>query len=197
MDRSDQITKVAAVFFQKQTEINRHQMNTIISAHSQELLDDFSQAISRLVIHAQHLQKVSEKKAIKYFSVAYLRSSIITKTYEFQFSLMDKQYFADPIECCEYWGTNLLTSHIEAEYATFLTAMKKNVVQLHAYEVDELWQAHILKDYNKVMKPFFTKHIKNVAEAAEIGKLSLADEVLFVFGGYMDRCVRLDIRRLS
>lgn len=196
MDRPDQIANVAASFFQQQSEANRQQMNTIINTHSQELLDDFSQVVCQLVTQAQHLQKASGKKTIKYFSVAYLRSSIITKTYEFQFSLMDKLYFADPVECCAYWGINLLTSHIGAEYAAFLTAMKKNIVQLHAYEVDGLWRAHILKDYNTVMKSFFAKHIKSIAEAAGIGKLSLEDEVLFIFGGYMDRCIRLDIRRL-
>lgn len=197
MDRPDQIAKEATTFFQRQAETNHRQMNTIINAHSQELLDDFSQTISRLVIQAQHLQKESGKKAIKYFSVAYLRSSIITKTYELQFSLLDKSYFADLVECCVYCGVNPLTSHIETKYAAFLTAMKKNVMQLHAYEVDGLWREQILKDCNDVMKPFFAKHIKRIAEVSGIGNLSLADEVLFVFGGYMDRCVRLGSRRSS
>ena len=197
MDRPKQIANIAAVFFQQQAAANRQQMNSIINTHSPKLLDDFSQAVCQLVTQAQHLQKASGKKAIKYFSVAYLRSSLITKTYEFQFSLMDKLYFADPVECCAYWGNSLLASHIEAEYAAFLTAMKKNIVQLHAYEVDGLWRAHILKDYNTVMKPFFAKHIKSIAEAACIRDLTLENEVLFVFGGYMDRCTRLDIRRLS
>ena len=74
-----------------------------------------------------------------------------------------------------------------------LTEMKKKIVRFHSYEVDPIWRAYVCGFYYALVGDFCARYLKKAAVKANFDILDTENVVEFIFGGFMDRTVQIDI----
>jgi hypothetical protein len=192
MDRQEEIFDVARRVLSEQSEINYGKICETYNKDKKKILADFYQVVHHLIGMTQIQQTASSKRAIKYVAASYLLSSSITKTFEFQLSLLDDQYFCDSAESCVYWTPQWIFETVMSDWDILLRTVKAKVIRLHPYELDFIWRSYICEFYNRLTFLFFAEHLKNAAIEGGLRNLSLSDEVLFTYGGYMDHFIQID-----
>lgn len=192
MNREKEILEIARQVLLERTQTNYRIICESYNKDKEKILADFYQAIHHLILLTQTKQREFGKKAIKYVAASYLLSSSITRSFEFQLSLFDDQYFADPIESCVYWTPKWLFESVASDWDILLRSVKSKVVRLHPYELDFIWRSYICEFYNGLALFFFAEHLKTAAIKEDLKILALSDEVLFTYGGYMDHFIQID-----
>ena len=195
MERAEQIGEVAEQVLLELEKSNYAKICEYYNKNKDAIVADFSEAIHRLINLALEHQKSFGKGAVQYVSVSYLLSSTITKSYEFQLSLMSEQYFLDPVESCVYWSPHWLFADIDKEWDILFSKVRKEIIRLHHYELDRIWRSYICGFYYGLTALFAAEHIKAAAISGGLEALRLAEEVSFIYGGVMDQFVRLDVLR--
>ncbi|MCM1235857.1 MAG: hypothetical protein NC489_37675 [Ruminococcus flavefaciens] len=192
MNRQEEIFEIARRVLSEQSQINYWKICENYNRNKEKILADFYQAVHRLIELTKIKQEVSGKRAIKYVAASYLLSSSITGTFEFQLSLLDDQYFCDPAESCLYWSPKWLFETVASDWDMLLKSVRTKVIRLHPYELDFIWRSYICEFYNGLTFLFFAEHLKNAAIEGDLRILSLSEEVLFTYGGYMDHFIQID-----
>lgn len=192
MDRNKEITEIARRVLLEQSQINYEKICETYTKDKEKILADFYQVIRHLIVLTSVKQKESAKKAIKYVAASYLLSSSITKTFEFQLSLLDDQCFFDPVESCTYWTPKWIFETVMSDWDILLRSVKSSVIRLHPYELDFIWRSYICEFYNGLTFLFLAEHLKKAAIEGGLRSLALVNEVFFTCGGYMDRFVQID-----
>lgn len=192
MNRQEEILEIARQVLLERSQTNYRTICESYNKDKDKILADFYQAIHHLILLAQTKQREFEKKAIKYVAASYLLSSSITGTFEFQLSLFDGQYFADPIESCVYWTPKWLFEPVMSDWDILLRLAKSKVVRLHPYELDSIWRSYLCEFYNGLAFLFFAEHLKEAAIREGLRMLALSDEIFFTYGGYMDYFIQID-----
>lgn len=192
MNRQEEVFEIARQVLSKQAREDDQKLYDSYNKHKDAVLSDFYQNVRRLIILTQDKQEKLRKRPVQYVAASYLLSSSITGTFEFQLSLLDDQYFLDSVESCVYWTPKWLFATVESDWEILLNSVRSKVIRLHQYELDAIWRSYIFEFYNGLAALFFAEHLKNAAIDGEMESLSLADEVFFTYGGYMDRFIKLD-----
>lgn len=192
MNREKEILEIARQVLLERSQTNYRIICESYNKDKEKILADFYQAIHHVILLTQTKQREFGKKAIKYVAASYLLSSSITGTFEFQLSLLDDKYVCDPIESCIYWTPKWLFETVTSDWDILLKTVRAKVIRLHPYELDSIWRSYICEFYNGLTFLFFAEHLKNAAIEGDLKGLSLSDEVLFTYGGYMDYFIQID-----
>lgn len=192
MNREKEILEIARQVLLERTQTNYRIICESYNKDKEKILADFYQAIHHLILLTQTKQREFGKKAIKYVAASYLLSSSITRSFEFQLSLFDDQYFADPIESCVYWTPKWLFESVASDWDILLRSVKSKVVRLHPYELDSIWRSYLCEFYNGLAFLFFAEHLKKAAIGGGLRMLALSNEIFFAYGGYMDYFIQID-----
>lgn len=192
MERAEQISEVAEQVHMELTQRNYEKICEYYNANKDAIVSDFYDAINRLITLTKEHQNSFCKKAVQYVAVSYLLSSTITKSYEFQLSLMSEQYFLDPIESCIYWSPHWLFTDVDKDWNMLFSRVRKEIIRLHPYELDRIWRSYICSFYYGLTALFVAEHIKAAAISGGLEDLRLAKEVSFIYGGIMNQFVQLD-----
>lgn len=195
MERAEQISTVAEQILMELAQHNYEKICEHYNADKDAILSDFYDAIHGLITLTKEHQNSLGKAAVQYVSTSYLLSSTITKSYEFQISLMSEQYFLDPIESCVYWSPHWLLADVEKDWDVLFSRAQKEIIRLHPYELDRTWRSYICSFYYGLTALFVSEHIKAAAISGGLGDLRLTEEVSFIYGGVMDQFVQLDVLR--
>lgn len=193
MERREQISEVAWSILSDQCKVSYLQLQQNFNANATNILAEFEQIIHSLITATQQQQLLEGKRAIKYFAASFLLSSTITETWDFRLSLLDDQQFLDPVESCVYWSPSWMAPVLANDKNILLSEMKKRIIRLHSYEVDPIWRAYVCGFYYALVGDFFAKHLKNIAVKASLDILKRESIVEFIFGGFMDRTVQIDV----
>lgn len=124
-------------------------------------------------------------KDIKYISVLFLRSSLITKTYDFYFGLYDEKLYLD--ENILYTTLNL--SFIFTYFEKDIDYFKENcnIYNLSSYEVYYLEQEYI-KYYYKIAFKIFKDILIEVLKDCDF------EDYKVIFGEYMGEFSEIEMR---
>lgn len=197
LERTEQISKVAEQVLIELTQRNYEKICEYYNTNKDAIISDFYDAVHKLISLTKEHQNSFCKEAVQYVAVSYLLSSTITKSYEFQLSLMSEQYFLDPIESCVYWSPRWLFADVDKDWDVLFNRVRKDIIRLHPYELDQIWRSYICSFYYGLTALFVAEHVKAAAILGGLENLRLAREVSFIYGGIMDQFVQLDVLRME
>ena len=192
MNRQNEINKAASQILSDRMQNNYLKVSSYYNDHKADILSDLKQQIFSLINQAKAQQELHKKRQIQYVAASFLLSSTITESFDFQISLMDDLNFLDPIEGCIYWSPKWIFSPAEDDKTIVFNKLKKEYVQLRAFEIDSIWRAYICGFYYNIAGMFFAENLKTAAINGGLERLNLSQEIQFIYGGFMDRFAVID-----
>lgn len=154
-----------------------------------DMTREYRKAMSEIVQHALLSQQSGKFGIAKYLSIFYLRSSVITGSYEFAISITNERYCLDPFGQFIFWCPKQIFANIAEDIDFFEKAARKQWVRIRPYEIEEIKRLYV-NDYYRLAAFFFGEETMSAALVAGIEQLKREHELKFLYGGYMDQTIQ-------
>lgn len=151
---------------------------------------EFLQAVDSVLTLGYQMQQRKEKEAIAFLYIFYLKSSLLTGTYEFQINLFDKRFYFDKQECYGFWIPRLFVKYFEEDLTNFYEKARKHLIQF-GYAGKQEVKLRYYDAYLAMIGQFIIKEGPELAKLSSFQKLEKEEDIRILFGGYMDRGIRV------
>lgn len=151
---------------------------------------EFLQAVDSVLTLGYQMQQRKEKEAIAFLYIFYLKSSLLTGTYEFQINLFDKRFYFDKQECYGFWIPRLFVKYFEEDLTNFYAKARKHLIQF-GYVAKQDVKLRYYDAYLAMIGQFIIKEGPELAKLSSFQKLEKEEDIRILFGGYMDRGIRV------
>lgn len=102
--------------------------------NKKHVVDIFNQ----VCIKGKELQKNDKKDPIEYICIHFLRSSILTKTFDVEISLYDSQYYFDLDVVTEVWSPKWIVPYWENDIKQLANYLNRKVERFHKGELEKI-----------------------------------------------------------
>lgn len=132
------------------------------------------------------LQKEYNKGEIKYLYISYLRSSLLTKSYDFRIDFYDRNLYLDENPTYIYLSLDFIFYYYNDDILYFIEKLRKNFIRLQQYEIELIEEKYAFY-YYKICAKFFFDLIKEIFHISNFCDMKKEKEIKVIFGEYMDR----------
>ncbi|MCL1924352.1 MAG: hypothetical protein FWF50_02075 [Defluviitaleaceae bacterium] len=170
-------------FLSKRIEENFKKLGSYIDDNKEEIVKSLAEKLNELVFICKKQQMDNEKNEISYLHIAFLKSSILTKTYEFRLALYDKNFWLDKTETEAYFKFDFLFDYIEKDIENASEYVEKGPnLKFRLEEVKNEYTYY----YMQFLKIVLSKTLIEALKESYMDKLSLNEDFKVLFGGYME-----------
>jgi len=153
--------------------------------NKQEIIDDFLLHFLKLCRLVYKEQAIGFKAPIAYMHIGFLRSSLLTKSYEFRLGMHDENFWLDTDDTSVYWKADFFFQYVEPDTET-MQQMVKPYPHISEYEVYEISyryaQCYLIPATRQIIQDIMIE----VFKIPELNYLKLDKNLSIVFGGYME-----------
>lgn len=183
IDRKEEILKIGKDLLKQRFLDNKEIILQKYKNRKDIILKEVLKKLRSYINEILVLQSDEEKsEKIKYISISFLRSSLITKTYDFVFSLHNKLFYADESYKYLYLNINFIFEYFEKDIKFFID--NNNNLHLQSYEI-YYFQEEYIKGYYKIAFIIFKDVLKIILNEEIFKNLNKEDDYKVVFGEYM------------
>lgn len=164
-----------------------------IAAITQELkkpsaLEELKNSFDMVFKKAERQQENEEKDEIAFVMVFCLRSSIVTKSYDFLIQLYDESMYYDMTETCGVWTPKRIMGYYQQQVEYFEQEVKKVFIRVQKSELIPI-ERELAGDYYKIAFGFLVEHIQDIVELESFHRLRKTDGLQIQYGGIYDTCI--------
>lgn len=186
MNREKEILEYITPFFEKRFFYSCKIIQKEFSRNNKNKLDILKIINEKIIL----LQKEQNKRKIGYLYISYLRSSLLTQTYDFRIDFYDKNFYLDENPIYTYIPLDFIFSYYNNDIFYLIENMKKAFIRLQQYEI-ELVQKKYAFYYYKISAKFFADLADEIFNMSSFFELQMEKEVKVIFGEYMDKGILL------
>lgn len=155
-----------------------------------DLLEGMKKAFDLLCSKVCRQQEEGIKEPIAYLNVFSLRSSIVTKSYEFIIQAFDDTLYYDEVETVETWFPKWIMEFYEQQVAYFEKEAKKNIIRVHQYELLP-FERTLAGDYYKIVLVFLIEHLEEIFKLESFQKMEKTEDFQIQYGEYYGESITL------
>lgn len=164
-----------------------------VSAITEELkkppaLEKLKNSFDMVFQKAKRQQENEEKEEIAFVMVFCLRSSIVTKSYDFLIQLYDESMYYDMTETCGVWTPKCIMEYYEKQVEYFEREVKKVFIRVQKSELIPI-ERELAGDYYKIAFGFLVEHIQDIVELESFQRLRKTEGLQIQYGGIYDTCI--------
>jgi len=167
-----------------------NEIKMYLGNHEKKIQDEYLKACDKLFRRCRQLQKEGKKDFIRYIYFFYLNSARITKKHEIQICAYSKEGYMDPVETMELWYPSFIMNIYEKDMEKLDSKVKQKVLRYGYSEYMEL-RAKCYPFYVALLGKYLMLQTKNVIFLPSYEQMCKDEGIEIVFGGYMDKGIRL------
>lgn len=175
------------------TEIWKRRLNVIKgeyegnhARYDQEIIDK----IDNLLLNWKNIHG-DQRGELKYVIISPLGSGVITRSYELQIALFDRNLYNDENPLCLYWTPKFIFKDIEEDMVTYRKMAAKEIIRLREDEVYEIRRRYALC-HAYVSMLYINGIIRQVYDLP-IWKEVAGEDAKVLYGTYMEQMIELGI----
>lgn len=144
----------------------------------------FIKTVKILIEKALNYQQIDQNWEVKYLSVFHLKSSLITKSYQYQICLTDELFYLDQKQIVADWIPEVIYDQLAEEQKLLVKYLMKKFVRLQEYEVTYLMQK-LVEEYKKVIEVYLANIVSYMTASETYQSLQKKNPFLFLYGDYL------------
>lgn len=188
--REDEIESYARELLSDRYMDNLNKIEIEFFDNKQKILSELTDAFDQLFKKGIELQRKNEKEKIGFISIFYLKSSIVTGSYEIMINLYDKSYYFDRKEVSACWKPMFIIRYFIDDIEYLQKAIKTKIIRPQRYEIDKI-KMQYCNDYFKVIECFLEKYIDEITSLDSFNKLQKEEDIKITLGEYLDKSITL------
>lgn len=161
-------------------------LNAKYGTEEKALAGAMAESFDRLFLRAADMQAREQKAEIAWVSVSYLRSSLLTETYDLRIDLYDANFYLDVNEVSGYWNGAFVYAYFREDMAYYTKMAREEMIRIMPGEMKAFmigYSAH----YQAFLRCFCRKHLPRITELPSYQKMQKAADIKFTFGEYLDK----------
>jgi len=158
--------------------------------NKETILDSFKNALDDGLVKVAETSLVKGK--IKYICISCLLSSLVSGKCELRIDYYNNDYYLDRIETASYWEAVFLAPLLMDEYSYFEKLLKKKLIRVMEYEVQNMANA-----FNAFYYSAMAFHCQELIESINWKQYQalLEPEAMVMYGGFLDKGVQVTVLR--
>lgn len=185
-DRMKQVAVAARKAVREKAASEAHLILNAMKACEGQMVNSMVETLNTVFGKAADQQKNGEKGEISYISFSFLHSNLLINRYAIRVDAWDKRFYIDNNEASADWDFFILLQNVDFDFSSIEAAVRKNVIRVQAYELEEVKRVYnmhyyaIAMDYLCAMMPTCLKQVK-------ITPTLVAPEISCTIGPYMEQ----------
>ena len=152
--------------------------------------DDFLKHFADLLRILADQQEAGVKGPLRFITMSFLKSSVITETYEIALTCHSNDVFLDEAETEIYWRMGFFRDMVDSDMERIVPRLKQKIFRIRDYEIEE-FRAFYALTYTALVLTFFSRVLSRVFDLPEFLAVQKETFVDISFGGYMEETVTL------
>ena len=185
MRKKEETTNIMETFLSGQLEKHVSGLDKYFEGNKEEITDDFIATINNLCALAKEQQASGVKAPICYLHIGFLRSSLLTGTYDFRVALHSNLLWLDKTETSVYWVPGFVFKYVSRDISDMVEFARRERTPISKFAVDEL-KYRYAQAYIGQVQSIATKIMPGAIEKSDFTQLELEDKYTAVFGGHME-----------
>jgi len=185
MNKKKEMLKQVEEFLLSRIEPNLEKLEKYLEENKDVIAKDFIEKLNALSELGIIQQRAEVKEPIKYLYISYLRSSILTESYEFRLDLFNDIIWLDKEETAVYWTLGFMFQYIEQD-VNDAKELLRNEGPIPKFYFEEIKYI-----YSQCYFPFVILVVDKIIEEAmaksNFYRLVTAESCKVLFGGYMEQ----------
>jgi hypothetical protein len=132
---------------------------------------------------------IPERGKLRYVAISPLSSGIITRSYECQTALFDREPFVEENPLCFYWTPKFIYQDMEADMQDFREMVSRDMIRLREDEVEEIRRKYALCHAYTTM--LFLDGIFKEIKKLPFWKRIAGRDAKVLYGTYMEKMVEI------
>jgi hypothetical protein len=161
-----------------------------LTTYKKEILNELTGVFDELLKRGIELQRKLEKGKMGFISIFFLRSSIITESYEIMISMYEKGYYFDRKPLSISWKPMFIMKYFIDDMKYFEKAIKSKIIRVQKSEINKV-KMHYCEDYFQVIKEFFLNYIDEITSLNSFKELEKEEDIKITLGEFMDQNIVL------
>lgn len=186
----EELNEFAKDFMEKTMQSTTKQIGDILKRDAEKIRKDYLNACDRLFLQCIKQQEKGEKDAIRFVYFFFLKSAMLTGKHEIQLNAYTKDGYTDKVETMELWYPAFITDIFEQDMKELDAAAKKKIMHYSYPQYVEL-RERCFPIYVSFIGKYIISEIVKVTELASYQKMSKETDIEIVYGGYMDKGIRV------
>ena len=186
MDRQAEIMEMGKLLLEKRYQDDLAVIQSKMQA--EDVVEELLRACDQIFIMAGKQQEAGEKELVAFCNISYLRSSILTKSYDFLIALYDETMYFDPIETLGSWVPKWIMECYENQVSYLRKEVRGKIVRVQDSELLE-FERTLAGDYYKIVLGFLLEHLEEIQALESYQKLEKTADFKIQYGEYMDVCI--------
>ncbi len=188
-DQREQLLKevsarVFAGIWEKRMAVIRQDYTANQTEYDQEIIS----IIENLLLRWKQLYD-GETKDLKYIIISPLSSGVITKSYEFEIALFDRNLYLEENPLCAYWTPEFIFKDMEEDISVYKQMAAKEMIRLREDEVYEMRRRYALCHAYVTM--FYMDAVIRNVHTLPVWRETAKEDVRVMYGTYMEKMVEL------
>lgn len=155
-----------------------------------KLESNFLKLFDDLFMECVAMQERKEKGKIAFIHIFYLKSPVITESYEMQINLFDKNSYMDQTDCYRLFVPEFFIQYYKEDMEYFYKKAKMNVFGFNYANYQEI-RLKYYDLYLLLIGQFFLNLVKRIVELPSFLKMEKEEGLVIIYGGYMDRGLQI------
>jgi len=163
---------------------NEAKLNAHFATNREQMLADLVLHLNALCAIANWQQNEGTKSQISYLHIAYLRSSILSGSYDFRLSMLTDKFWLDSTETAVYWKHDFAFMYVSSDIDEMSNRLREKH-RLLEFEVDELRYKYALLYLPKALDSI-KDLMPDAISKSDMATLSLNPDYSIILGGHME-----------
>ncbi|HEX3077399.1 MAG TPA: hypothetical protein VHQ24_11105 [Lachnospiraceae bacterium] len=147
---------------------------------------EFMKVIDQVLLKGIEKQENGRKERIAYICIFFLKSSIMTSSYQMQINLYDQNLYMDRNDVFTKWDTTFLMKYFENDIAV-LNRMAKQRIYHWGYKEYQLLTMEYVKMYMDLLELYCADFIRDMLLLESYDRINKEDTVKVYYGGYLNQ----------
>lgn len=186
----EELNEFAKEFLEKRLQNVIKQIGSTLKCDAEKIRKDYLNACDKLFLQCIRQQEKGEKDAIRFVYFFFLKSALLTGKHEIQINAYTKDGYMDKVETMELWHPSFITDIFEQDMKELDLAAKKKIMHYSYSQYMEL-REKCFPIYVSFIGKYIISEIAKVTELASYQKMNKEEEFEMIYGGYMDKGIRV------
>lgn len=148
--------------------------------------DEFLKVMDKLFQKGIEKQMQENKAKVAYLCIFYLKSSIMTGTYQMQINLYDQNLYLDTMDVSVNWDATFLMKFYEEDMKKLNKLANRNIYKW-SYREYQLLKMEYSDVYRNILELYCVDLIRDILQLETYKKLDKEDNISAYFGGYLEK----------
>lgn len=191
MDRLNEMETYITLIWGERFAEDQKKIYNYFQMQQTEIVYDFcNYVVNKIIPDVCELQATGIQSEIAFVVIQFLRSSHLSRSYDYEIKLYNETLYLDENEVAGYWYPEFMYQFANDEELFLINELHRKFIKIKSYEIEILRQK-LFSQYWNIAKQYFKILTNCLCEMPEFKQVKTNDKIQVLYGEHMGKLEEL------